>query len=65
MNATVGIIEDIIWQPGVESLDLPCAVLVSCREYNGPMQWQTEPQQGFPQGILIVSVVPMKTFFES
>jgi hypothetical protein len=32
VNATVGTVEDIIWQPGAESSNLPIAVLVSWRD---------------------------------
>jgi hypothetical protein len=65
VNATIGTVEDVVWQYGADSSDLPIAVLVSCKDYNGPTMWRTEPRVGFPQGIPIIPIVPLKTSFES
>jgi len=65
VNATVGVIEDIVWECGAERSHLPLAVLVSCKDYKGPTLWHTEPREGFPQGIPIVPITPLKTSFES
>ena len=64
MNATTGVVEDIIWPAGSSRSELPIAVLVSCKTYTGPTLWRTEPRQGFPTGIPIVPVTPLKTTFE-
>jgi len=61
VNATVGTVEDILWECGAESSDLPFAVLVSCKDYKGPTLWQTEPpREGFPEGIPIVPITPLE-----
>jgi hypothetical protein len=65
VNTTVGTVEDIIWECGAESSDLPLAVLVSCKDYKGPTLWRTEARERFPLGIPIVPIVPLKTSFES
>jgi ATP-dependent exoDNAse (exonuclease V) alpha subunit len=65
VNATVGNVEDIIWDVGTHSSDLPLAVLVSYKDYKGPTLWRTEPREGFPGGIPIVPICPLKTTFES
>jgi hypothetical protein len=65
VSATIGAVEDIIWECGAESSDLPSAVLVSCKDYKDPTLWQTEPREGFPEGIPIVPITPWKTSFES
>lgn len=65
VNATVGVVEDIIWEPRAQSSDLPLAVLVSCTQYNGPTLWRTEPRERFPQGVPIIPITPLKTYFES
>ena len=65
VNATIGTVEDFIWGPGAESSDLPIAVLVSCKEYKGPTLWRTEPCNGFPNGIPIVPITPLKNTFQS
>jgi hypothetical protein len=62
VNATVGTVEDIIWECGAESSDLPLAVLVSCKDYKGPTVWRTEARERLPLGI---PIVPLKTSFES
>jgi hypothetical protein len=59
VNATIGILEDIVWECGAESSDLPFAVLVSCEV------WRTGPREGFLEGIPIVPTTPLKTSFES
>ena len=64
MNATTGIVEDIIWPAGSSRSELPIAVLVSCKTYKGPTLWRTEPRPDFPTGIPIVPVTPLKTTFE-
>ena len=64
MNATTGIVEDIIWPVGSSRSELPLAVLVSCKTYKGPTLWRTEPRPEFPTGIPIVPVTPLKTTFE-
>jgi hypothetical protein len=33
VNATIGTVEDIVWEHGAESSHLPIAVLVSCKNY--------------------------------
>jgi hypothetical protein len=54
-------VEDILWECGAESSDLPFAVLVSCKDYKGPTLWQTEPtREGFPEGIPIVPIIPLE-----
>src|SRR6266852_1738490 len=65
VNATIGIVEDILWEPGAEGSDLPLAVLLSCKEYSGPTLWRTHPREGFPEGIPILPITPLKTSFES
>jgi hypothetical protein len=40
------------------------AALVSCPTYTGPTLWYTEPREGFPNGIPILPIVPLKTTFE-
>jgi hypothetical protein len=35
------------------------------KDYKGPTLWQTELREGFPEGIPIVSIGPLKTTFES
>jgi len=57
VNATTGVVEDIIWPAGSSRSELPIAVLVSCKTYTGPTLWCTEPRPGFP-------VTPLKTTFE-
>ncbi len=64
VNATTGIVDDVIWAEGSSRSDLPIAVLVSCKDYKGPTMWHTEPRPGFPMGIPIVPVTPLKTTFE-
>jgi hypothetical protein len=64
VNATTGIVEDIIWPAGSSRSELPIAVLVSCKTYKGPTLWRTEPRPDFPTGIPIVPVTPLKTTFE-
>jgi len=64
VNATTGIVEDIIWPVGSSRSELPLAVLVSCKTYKGPTLWRTEPRPEFPTGIPIVPVTPLKTTFE-
>ncbi|KAH6914546.1 hypothetical protein BKA70DRAFT_550097 [Coprinopsis sp. MPI-PUGE-AT-0042] len=40
VNATTGIVEDVIWSPGAESRsEHPLAVLVSIKDYAGPTLW--------------------------
>jgi hypothetical protein len=51
VNAAVGTVEDIIWECGAESSDLPLTVLVSCKDYKGPTLWRTEARERFPLGI--------------
>ena len=65
INATIGIVKDIVWEPGAESSHLPLAVLLSCKEYSGATLWRTHPQEGFPEGIPILLITPLKTSFES
>src|SRR5882724_3938332 len=55
----------IIWGPGAESSNLPIAILMSCKEYKGPTLWRTEPHNGFPVGIPIIPITPLKNSFES
>ncbi|KAJ7146541.1 hypothetical protein C8R44DRAFT_600993, partial [Mycena epipterygia] len=38
--------------------------LVSCPMYNGPTMWRTEPRPGFPEGVPIVPIPPVKSNFE-
>ena len=64
VNATTGVVEDIIWPAGSSRSELPIVVLVSCKWYTGPTLWRTEPRPGFPTGIPIVPVTPLKTTFE-
>ena len=64
VNATTGIVEDVIWPIGASRSDLPVAVLVSCKSYKGPTLWHTEPRPLFPNGIPIVPITPLKTSFE-
>ncbi|OBZ66500.1 hypothetical protein A0H81_13517 [Grifola frondosa] len=64
VNGATGIIEDIIWAEGSERSDLPIAVLVSCKTYSGPTLWRTQPREGFPEGIPIVPITPIKSTFE-
>ena len=54
VNATTGVLEDIIWAPDFTRSELPIAVLVSCPTYTGPTLWYTEPREGFPNGIPIL-----------
>lgn len=61
VNATTGIVEDVIWKLDGCCSDLPLAVLVSCKTYTGPTLWRTEPRPSFPKGIPIVPVVPLKS----
>ncbi|KAH9970449.1 hypothetical protein BJV74DRAFT_990545 [Russula compacta] len=56
VNATIGIVEDIIWQADANSSDLPIVVLVSCKSYKGPTLWRTEPRDGSPEVALTISV---------
>ena len=65
VNATVGIVEDVIWERGAEKTNLPCAVLLSCLDYNGPTLWRTEPRPDFPRGVPVIPITPIKTSFES
>ncbi|KAI1783638.1 hypothetical protein LXA43DRAFT_850307, partial [Ganoderma leucocontextum] len=39
--------------------------LVSCPTYSGPTLWRTEPRTGFPDGVPIVPITPIKTTFEA
>lgn len=64
VNATTGIVEDIIWPVGASRSELPLAVLVSCPTYKGPTLWHTEPRPNFPDGIPIIPITPLKTSFE-
>jgi len=64
VNATTGIIEDVVWPAGSSRSELPLAVLVSCTTYHGPTLWHTEPRPDFPNGIPIVPITPLKTTFE-
>lgn len=65
VNGAVGLVEDVVWQHGAPSRsDLPIAVLVSCPTYTGPTLWRTAPKDGFPDGVPIVPIVPIKTTFE-
>lgn len=64
VNATTGILEDIVWAPGASRSDLPLAALVSCPGYTGPTLWYTGPRPGFPDGVPIVPITPLKTTFE-
>jgi len=64
VNATTGILEDIIWAPHSTRSELPIAVLVSCPTYTGPTLWYTEPREGFPNGIPILPIVPFKAVFD-
>jgi len=64
VNATTGIIEDVIWAAGSSRSELPLAVLVSCKTYNRPTLWHTEPRPDFPNSIPIVPITPLKTTFE-
>jgi hypothetical protein len=43
---------------------LPIAVLVSCKTYEGPTLWHTEPRPDFLTGIPIVPMTPLETTFE-
>lgn len=61
VNATTGILEDIIWAPDFTRSELPTIAFVSCPTYTGPTLWYSEPREGFPNGIPIVS---LKTTFE-
>jgi hypothetical protein len=54
----------VIWPAGSSRSELPLAVLVSCKTYKGPTLWHTEPRPGFPNGIPIVPITPLKTSFE-
>jgi hypothetical protein len=54
----------VIWPAGSSRSELPLAVLVSCKTYKGPTLWHTEPCPGFPNGIPIVPITPLKTSFE-
>ena len=56
-----GTVEDIAWAPGSSRSDLPIAVLISCKGYQGPTLWRMEPTEemarlapgnGFPYGWL-------------
>ena len=58
MNATTGVVEDIIWAPGASRSDLPIAVLVSCPSYSGPTLWRTR------DNVPIIPVTPVKSTFE-
>lgn len=60
----MGVIEDVVWSACSSRSDLPLAVLVSCKTYNGPTLWRTEPRPLFPQGIPIVPITPLKTTFD-
>lgn len=64
VNATTEIIEDIIWPAEASQSDLPLTVLVSCTTYNGPTLWHTDPHPGFPNGIPIIPITPLKMSFE-
>jgi ATP-dependent exoDNAse (exonuclease V) alpha subunit len=64
VNATTGVVEDIIWAPESSRSDLPIAVMVSCKTFKGPTLWRTEPRPDFPTGIPIVPVTPLTTTFE-
>ncbi|KAF8215964.1 hypothetical protein K438DRAFT_618940 [Mycena galopus ATCC 62051] len=50
--------------PGSTRSDLPLAVLVSCLTYTGLTLWKTTPRPGFPDGIPVIPVPPVKTTFE-
>lgn len=65
VNATIGIIEDVIWAQGAVQSDLPVAVMVSCEAYTGTTLWWTALRPGFPEGIPIVPIVPLKTTFDN
>jgi hypothetical protein len=65
VNATIGTVEDVLWDVGADRSDLPFAVLVSCKYYKGPTLWRTDAREGFPEGIPIVPIGPLKTTFES
>jgi len=65
VNATMGVVEDVVWEEGAKRSDLPLAVLVSCPTYNGPTLWHTEPQPGFPEGVPIAPIAPMKTTWQT
>lgn len=64
VNATTGYVEDIVWTPGSSRSDLPLAAMVSCPTYTGPTLWRTDPRPGYPDGIPIVPVAPMKSTFK-
>src|SRR5882724_9304551 len=55
----------IIWGPATESSDLPIAILMSCKENKCLMLWRMEPRNGFPDGIPIILITPLKNLFES
>ncbi|KJA21972.1 hypothetical protein HYPSUDRAFT_113126, partial [Hypholoma sublateritium FD-334 SS-4] len=38
--------------------------LVSCTTYKGPTLWHTDLRPGFPDGIPIIPITPLKTSFE-
>jgi hypothetical protein len=39
-------------------------LFVSCPTYKGPTLWRTAPRPGFPQGVPIVPIPPVKSTFE-
>jgi hypothetical protein len=41
------------------------SVVSQCLTYNGPTLWQTEPQPGFPDGVPIIPIAPMKTTWQT
>ena len=65
VNATTGVVEDVVWEEGAERSDLPLVVLVSYLTYKGPTLWRTEPQPGFPDGVPIVPIAPVKTTWQT
>jgi hypothetical protein len=64
VNATIGMVEDVVWLPRSTRSDLPLAVLISCPTYTRPTLWKTAPRPGFPDGIPIIPIPPVKFTFE-
>jgi len=65
VNATMGVVEDVVWEEGAERSDLPLVVLVSCLTYKGPTLCHTEPWPGFPEGVPIVPIAPVKMTWQT
>lgn len=64
VNGTTGFVEDVLWAHGTARSDLPLAVLISCPTYTGPTLWRSQPKPGYPNGVPIIPITPLKTVFD-